>query len=417
MTKGIFTMCGLFAITILSWIFTSAVTDDNSTYLFAQLIGALALGGFACSFIISTRHQWLDGLLGGLDRAYIAHKWIGICSVGLAIAHIIILQTAEHASANGLGAAEASHFPGVPSLILFIILALAALIAKKVNYEIWKTTHKFMILPYIFGLIHYYSASSYGTFNLAPFGIWLNIINLIGIISAVYSVFLYEKIAFSYKYKVVSVKHVAKKTFEITGQAINKHIAYRAGQFTFLKIQKDDVKFSSHPFTISSAPHNDSIQFSIKELGDNTAQLMETVKTGDEFVVTKPHGKFDYTTGGKHQIWIAGGIGITPFRSFCQTDISKEFSIDFFYAYNGDEGAYIDELKAIDKNNLRIHLINSVEQGYLTIDKIQEKISIENPFDIYFCGPKPMRENLRKNFENSKIRVLRFHFEEFTFGR
>ncbi|MCL2474965.1 MAG: ferric reductase-like transmembrane domain-containing protein, partial [Chloroflexi bacterium] len=368
----------------------------------------------------STRHQCLDGLWGGLDKAYIAHKWLGIGSVGLAIAHIIILQASEHASTNGLdglGAAEAFHIPGIPSLVLFIALALAAIIAKKVKYETWKTIHKFMLLPYIFGLAHYYSASSYNPFELAPFGIWLNIINFIGIISAVYSIFLYERIAFPYKYKVVSVQHIAKKTFEITGQAINKHIVHRAGQFTFLKITKGDAQFSSHPFTISSAPHKDSIQFSIKALGDNTTQLMETVKTGDEFVVTKPHGKFNYTAGSKHQIWIAGGIGITPFRSFCQTDIPKEFSIDFFYAYNGEEGAYINELKAIGKNNLCIHLIDSTKQGYLTVDKIQEKISAENPFDIYFCGPKPMRESLRNNLENSKIRVLGFHFEEFTFGR
>ncbi|MEG3070146.1 MAG: hypothetical protein RQM92_04285 [Candidatus Syntrophopropionicum ammoniitolerans] len=55
---------------------------------------------------------------------------------------------------------------------------------------------------------------------------------------------------------------------------------------------------------------------------------------GDRFAVTRPSGMFDYTRGSRHQIWIAGGIGITPFRSFIQAGVPEEFSVDLFYAYN-----------------------------------------------------------------------------------
>ncbi|WP_341480426.1 hypothetical protein [Clostridium cibarium] len=81
---------------------------------------------------------------------------------------------------------------------------------------------------------------------------------------------------------------------------------------------------------------------------------------GDEFVVTGPHGKFDYKKGVKNQIWIAGGIGVTPFRSFIQAGIPKEYSVDFFYAYNNDkEGAYIDELEMLACNeNLIMSIFN-----------------------------------------------------------
>jgi len=55
-------------------------------------------------------------------------------------------------------------------------------------------------------------------------------------------------------------------------------------------------------------------------------------------------------------------------------------------------------------------------KGRLTANKIQEVIDIENHFDIYFCGPKPMREILRKSLKKTEIRIVGFHFEEFKFG-
>ncbi|WP_279232061.1 hypothetical protein [Clostridium sp. HBUAS56017] len=53
-------------------------------------------------------------------------------------------------------------------------------------------------------------------------------------------------------------------------------------------------------------------------------------------------------------------MGVTPFRSFIQAGIPKEYSVDFFYAYNNDkEGAYIDELEMLACNeNLIMSIFN-----------------------------------------------------------
>ena len=177
-----------------------------------------------------------------------------------------------------------------------------------------------------------------------------------------------------------------------------------------------DNKFVSHPFTISEAPKKGEIQFTIKALGDHTRALFDTLKVGDEFAVSGPHGKFNYKTGVKNQIWIAGGIGITPFRSFSQDNIPKDFSIDFFYAYNNEEeGAYADELQSLSCDNLRLHLFNSKEKGFLSVEEICKYVKTKESIDVYFCGPKPMRDNLRKQFENSNLNISNFHYEHFQF--
>jgi predicted ferric reductase len=416
MKKGALLLGVIAIITAVCWLITLPHFDAPFLLQYSQFLGALALVGFACANFITTRHRCLDTLFNGLDKAYITHKWLGITSLVLAAVHVIIFNMQRvHNEPSAASAENTFYHIGGPSLVLFIVFIFIALLAKKMNYEKWKSVHKFLLLPYVIGLVHYYGSSVYGAFGLSPFSIWLNCINLIGILSAIYSVFYYENSAFLFRYKVSAVRTVSNETVEITGKAIEQGITFKPGQFTFLKIPKT---FPSHPFTMSGAPEKDAIQFTIKNLGDHTAKLITTIKPDDEFAVTAPHGMFDYTMGGKHQIWIAGGIGVTPFRSFYMADIPEDYSIDFFYAYHGEEeGVYLDEMQALSASNLRLHLIDDTEQGFLTVEKIKEHINADNPVDIYFCGPKPMRESLIKNLKKSGIHVLDFHFEEFQFGR
>ena len=114
---------------------------------------------------------------------------------------------------------------------------------------------------------------------------------------------------------------------------------------------------------------------------------------------------------------------MTPFRSFYQAGIPEDFTIDFFYAYHGEEeGIYLDEMRSLKIPNLRLHFIDDTKQGFLTVQQIREQIKTKNPVDIYFCGPQPMRDKLRKDLMAERrlpggIQSLGFHFEEFQFGR
>ena len=414
--KGFFVLGVIAIITVVCWTISPRSGNPAPAFQITQLVAALGLAGFACMFVISTRHGLLDKLFNGMDKAYVAHKWLGICSVGLVITHLIILQAARARGIISNHLTELGQL-GMPSLMLFVVLILVALIARSIRFEVWKTIHKFFFLPYLIGLFHYYHSSTFSPLGLSAFSVWMDILNIVGVAAAVYSIFLYERVAFGFKYQVTSAQIVAKRTLEITGKALDKPLVYKPGQFTFLKVPRGEARFSSHPFTISSAPRGDVVQLTIKGAGDHTARLMDTLKVDDEFALTKPHGMFDFTTGGNNQIWIAGGIGITPFRSFCQAGVPEGFSVDLFYSFKGDDGAYTDELKQLARENLRVHLVDSTEQGRLTVAKIQETVSAEKPFDVYFCGPKPMRNSIRENLKKSPIQVRGFHYEEFGFGR
>ncbi|OOM76712.1 ferric reductase-like transmembrane domain-containing protein [Clostridium sp. BL-8] len=406
------------AITWITWLFIEPTREISAMTGYSQLLASFSLIAFAFINFISTRHKILDNLFDGLDRSYIYHKLLSISALILVICHNITMDIGKRAErVAGIKRIKDPYAMfGTFSMYLFIALIIIAIVAKKLNYERWKTIHKFMIIPYAFGIYHYYGSATYAVFSIKPYAIWMDIINLIGLISVAYSIFFYEKLSFKYKYKVQKLESVANGTLEITGAALGNDMEFKPGQFAFLKILDKDNKFLSHPFTISQAPKKGYIQFTIKALGDDTKALYDNLKVGSEFSVSGPHGKFDYKAGAKNQIWIAGGIGVTPFRSFAQSNIDENFSIDFFYAYNNEaEGAYTDELQALSKENLRIHLFNSKEKGFLSVEEISNFINIKDDIDVYFCGPKPMRENLKKQFKDSKFKILNFNYEHFQF--
>ncbi|MDT8716829.1 ferric reductase-like transmembrane domain-containing protein [Clostridium sp. 19966] len=407
-------------ITFDTWIFTKPNENISTMSQYSQLIASIALVLFAMINFISTRHKSLDDIFDGMDKSYIYHKYLSISALLLVLIHDITIYIGEGFAFGDMLKAPLDKYAllGRISMYLFIFLVIIAIVAKKLNYQRWKNIHKFMILAYAMGIYHYYGSANYDTFSLSSYSIWMNLTNLIGIASAIYSIFLYEAVAFKYRFKVEKLQLVAKGTLEITGKSIGRSMKFVPGQFAFLKIPNGKSKFNSHPFTISQAPRKGQIQFTIKGLGDDTNKLFKTIKLGDEFKVAGPHGKFDYKEGRKNQIWIAGGIGVTPFRSFMQAGIPKNYSVDFFYAYNNpEEGAYTAELSSLaNDENVRLHLFNSQKNGFLNVNAIKKYMNnIGAPIDVYFCGPQPMRNSLMQQFEDSDLNINDFHYEHFQF--
>ncbi|URZ18684.1 ferredoxin reductase family protein [Clostridium felsineum] len=418
-----------FLLTCMWWFFQKPTGTTLSLRQYSELISSLALIAFAIINFISTRNRCVDFIFAGLDTAYIYHKYLSILGIVLIWLHNFTLK-------GGYGRPEAFVFMafepkgrpsggmffsakqlGTLSLYLFTALVILFLILYKMEYEKWKLFHTIIIIPYALGVVHYYLSSSYSVFALTTFSLWMNLFNLIGVLSGIYSIFLYEFIAFRHKYKITNLREVAIDTLEITAAAIHNKLNYKPGQFAFLKVLNKSGLFPSHPFTISNYSSNE-IQFSIKVLGDHTKILKDNnLKTGDILSLAGPNGRFDYKSGKKHQIWIAGGIGITPFRSFIQSQIPSDYTVDLFYAYNNkSEGAYTDEFEAINQSNLKVHLFNSSKTGFLGIQDFDKYITNKNEeYTIYFCGPKPMRKKLKKEFKKSNFKIKGFNYEHFQF--
>ena len=104
-------------------------------------------------------------------------------------------------------------------------------------------------------------------------------------------------------------------TADVFLQPVGQPFSFEPGQFIFLAFGGVNG-WQRHPFSVASAPAERRLEVSVRAVGDYTRDLHDKLKPGTPAKAAGPFGGFDYRGGGQHQIWIAGGIGITPFMSW-----------------------------------------------------------------------------------------------------
>jgi predicted ferric reductase len=220
---------------------------------------------------------------------------------------------------------------------------------------------------------------------------------------------------------VEAVNHPNGTTTEVVMRAKKDPIKrQRAGQFLFVRFPNEKNLNESHPFTISSAPEEDVLRLTIKASGDFTRALFSELKADVDAIVEGAYGMFNYKTGGPKQIWIAGGIGLTPFLSFIRDmDGNLNHDIDFYFTVrHPEEALFVNEIEAAAQKNPRLkpHIRFSSTQGSLTIEHIVENAGGDvSGHHVYMCGPLPMVQAFEKKFLALKVPNGNIHFEEFNF--
>ena len=115
-----------------------------------------------------------------------------------------------------------------------------------------------------------------------------------------------------YSDKRIKEARIKKSFFEISMVPEHKPIKYKSGQFVFVRFYNQRLTKESHTFSIASKSNDETLRIVVKKLGDYTSN-MEELKVGDKVAVEGPYGRFNYKNYSRDQVWIAGGIGITPF--------------------------------------------------------------------------------------------------------
>jgi predicted ferric reductase len=141
--------------------------------------------------------------------------------------------------------------------------------------------------------------------------------------------------------------------------------------------------------------------------------------------VEGPYGCFDFDNGCPRQIWIGGGIGITPFIAGMQhvalerrahPDQVRLPAIDLFHTTAEYDETAIARLTAdAEAAGIRLHVLVDGRDGRLTGDRIRVAVPEWRDASIWFCGPAGFGEALRRDFAAHGMKVdERFHQERFA---
>lgn len=377
--------------------------------LFSQYLGIQALIAMAILQLIATRWPGVEAVFGGLDRGYILHKWLGI---GAMVA--ILLHDTIDAEMNGLGRGgpleDLAETLGEISLYGILILIVIT-IATFIPYHLWRWTHRLMGFFFMMGAFHY-------LFILKPFsngdplGLYTAAFCALGVVAFVYRL-LPASLRSSRRYSVSAIEETGQ-ALAVTMTPEGRSLRHKPGQFAFLSIQGAEP----HPFTISSAPQSDgAIRMTIASLGDYTARLGRSLKSGTSVRLEGPFGHFERRTTPDPEIWIAAGVGITPFLAWANALEPTNGPIHLIYCVRSlDAAAHLSELEALaaSKDNLTLHIQNSATDGRATADSILAKTGLTTErLTVAFCGPAIMRKALIAGFQKQGLASRRFKYEEF----
>jgi len=400
-------LCAAALATPLVW-FPALAAGRDSIALFSQYLGIWALIAMALAQIISTRLRPVEMLFGGLDRAYFLHKWLGISAMVM-----ILLHDTIDAEMRGLGKetllVEFSETLGEISLYGLLILVVITVVTF-IPYHLWRWTHKLMGAFFVAGAFHY-------LFILKPFangdplGLYTSAFCVIGTLAFAYRL-LPSSLRPTKAYSVSNLEQTGTAlAVTLTPEGGKMH--HRAGQFAFVSFNGGEP----HPFTLSSAPRADgSLRMSIADLGDFTHALPRKLTMGTKARIEGPYGRFERPPKAEREIWIAGGIGITPFLALAE-DKTDDRPVDLVYCVrDARSAAHLDELRqlAAERPNLTLHPHESRGDGRITADAIQTLTGADmGQTVVSFCGPEQMREALRKGFAKLGLSPRRFRYEEF----
>ena len=414
-----------------------------------MLSGLLALWWMSSGMLLATRPSWLEQRFGGLDKLYRLHRNIGIGAGLLVLTHWMIEWLPKNlAKAGWITAPVRQRGPrGEPEMWIdlakdvgewagYILLALVVIaLVRRIPYRYFRLVHKGFGLVFLAGVFHGLILMP-DTFWQSPLG-WLTAaMAAVGIVPALLS--LSNRIGRNRQHpaQIVSINQHEGKLLEIVCRPTEGWPGHRAGQFLFANFGQRGE--GAHPFTIASAwnPQDGTLTLAIKALGDFTSKLPVLVQPGQMFLLEGPYGSFDFSPSGQvdrapqeaplgfnklsdHQVWIAGGIGITPFlarlNELANADGKKPANADLFYCTpDSTTGEFPAQLEALCQSaGVRLHRRLTERDGPLSSQEVTSTLQAGS--SVWFCGPAAWGKSLGKALHNGGLSRAAFHQEAFEF--
>jgi len=218
-------------------------------------------------------------------------------------------------------------------------------------------------------------------------------------------------------YEVTAINRSGGAT-EITLNAKGRGLRHQPGQFAVFHFGVQGLT-EPHPFSLCARPNDDrSLRITAKPLGDFTHRLCRDLAVGTRVRVQGPFGRFTRRSGKKPEVWVAGGIGITPFLAWAEAlDGADTQPVHLFWAVRSrDEAPLLAQVEAAVRAHpsITLHLRESADGHRVTPELIASAADMTSA-KVWFCGPATMRRDLMRGLAIHGLSARRFHYEEFEF--
>lgn len=215
---------------------------------------------------------------------------------------------------------------------------------------------------------------------------------------------------------------------------------FKAGQFmdlTLIDPMETDAEGNSRAFSISNAPDEAELTFATRLRDTAFKRALQTMPLGSVVQAEGPFGDLTlHNNASRPAVLIAGGIGITPFRSIVRRAAHEKLPHRMFLFYSNrrpEDAPFLDEFQQLAQRNPSFAFIPTMtavggsrlpwtgETGYLDRGLILKHLQLAIPMQeelsgpiYYMAGPPAMVAALRAILNKSGVDDDEIRTEEFT---
>lgn len=208
---------------------------------------------------------------------------------------------------------------------------------------------------------------------------------------------------------------------------------FKAGQFLDMTLPdppETDAEGNTRTFSIASAPHEDTIMVATRMRDTAFKRVLKTMPLGTTVKIEGPSGDLTlHDNGERPAVFLAGGIGITPFRSIVFWAARERLPHRMFLFYSNrrpEDAPFLEELQALEKENPNYSLIATMTemkkshrpwQGESTVinkDMLSKYLKSSPPPIYYIAGPPGMVKGVHAMLNQAGVKDADVRAEEFA---
>jgi ferredoxin-NADP reductase len=208
---------------------------------------------------------------------------------------------------------------------------------------------------------------------------------------------------------------------------------FRAGQsvdITLVNPPETDAEGNTRAFSIASAPFDGDLMIAMRMRDTAFKRVLRDAAPGLQVKIEGPSGSFVlHRKAEKPAVFLAGGIGITPFFSIIRQAAHDKAPHQLYLFYSNrrpEDAAFLDVLLEAPKQNSNFHLIATMtemgksrrpwngETGFINSDMIAKHLpSLQGPI-YYLAGPPAMVAAMRRILTEAEVDEDDIRTEEFS---
>ena len=398
-----------------------AVTGGLTTWAFpddlpAMRAAGVVLGWIGCGLLLSSlalalREPRLASWLGGIEAMVFWHQWCGFAGYLALLAHPLALASgflpATPKEAWQTVSPLSESWPvwtGWLSLIVLMV-GLGATFAERLAYRTRRILHAAMGAGVLLGLVH---------------------LMLLGIDEPVEPILAAAALLLGWRaikedwgvgalpFVVSFVKPVAEGVVEITLKPLADAISARPGQFVVVAFHSGRSFRGCgefHPFTVSAGDASGDLRIAVKAIGDCTRR-MQAIETGVAARVQGPFGELHAEASAAPELWVAGGMGVTPFLALLRSGHLTAPTILLYLYKTPVDAAFLAELEAFAREDDRLRLC-AIPTGLdlPDLDAVLPDAARLAGRDCYLSGPPAMVRGMTRALRKRGVAARRVHSE------